>query len=309
MSSNPEWERDDPRLDPGFSVEERRAVSSGFGAYFNACKHGQAARDARRKVLDDQEYAIRRLPWTNAAIIPRRGPRTLHLNVDAWAHGEILRYNDVWFRVEGVGGWIWSGEFRPEDRGVSGIQEMQVLQSEETGHTSNEDLPLSKRGATPANTFSKNLREFQSESSFSVARPQSFNQFGDLLSNSLGSPAPNPRKAVRTLQHSAEEERNIQGAMAYRIGPHPWFVGYRLIVDRHDGRTQIFWRLTEASATRTGHKMLERYVLRRQRLWEAANPKLVTARDRWIVQPTQAEETAKETTEWDAQFREAQEGK
>ena len=57
-------------------------------------------------------------------------------------------------------------------------------------------------------------------------------------------------------------------------------------------------------AEKTGHKALEKFVLKRQRAFEAANPRLVTAKDRWIVPPTQAEQSAKEQAEWDAQFNE-----
>jgi peptidoglycan hydrolase-like protein with peptidoglycan-binding domain len=122
-----------------------------------------------------------------------------------------------------------------------------------------------------------------------------------------------PRKLGAMTEEQMQEmiarERDLQANMGYRIGPHPRFFGWLLVVDRHDGATQHYWRPTEEIAHRTGHKALEKYVERRKRAWAAANPKLVTARDRWIIEPTQAEQTAKETADWDAKFRAAEEGK
>lgn len=286
------------------NAKERRAVGDSFGAAVSELNRGiRDARGTRFRTLDDQRYVVRTLPSSWSSMMTRP-PTTMTLEISGWAHGEVLRGNDVWFQLARPwGGWVHSGEFRPEDRDVSGLRENTDVQLPRYKHpetcTCDTCLPVK-------NTLKYELERKHSNNPFASAFESALTPTAEKarkVRNPYADEPARPRKSVRKMEHSVEREREIQAAMAYRVGPHPWF-GWRVVADRHDGGTHTFWRPTEDSAHKTGHKALERFVKRRQRLYDAANPKLVTARDRWIIMPTQAEQTAKEQAEWDAQFNE-----
>lgn len=321
MSSNPEWKRDDarqaeidkerferllnedPRLAGAFNTRENAAISDSFGASVGALNRViRGARQKReanakyaaqngvhRKTLDDTEYAIRVFPTTDAAQMDRPKYK-MTLDIDVWAHGDIIRSNDVWFRVKGSG-WIWSGEFRPEDRNVGTLTEIHLIIPDRKHPLSclcDECLPT------------RNEVKLRQEQNFFVGKYEDERAARGPVKIPKGANLPPETEEQREALRKVERLR--QAKMGYRVGPHPWFIGWRVLVDRHDGRRQEFWRPTKASAERAGHKALAFFVARRQRAFEAANPRLVTARDRWIIEPTQAEQSAKDQAEWDAQF-------
>lgn len=254
----------------------------------------KAPQTPRMRQLSTFDFALRSGPYTDEPswsrkLLPRYS-RTAQ--VTHWGVGDVVRANNIWFYciVGDVTGWIWSGSFEPEDRGFSG-------------------LPKKKPAPRPEAT-SDNLDDFFTPDPsdrvvevYSEGRVTQVNHFALAFEQMMKDPISAPaRKKSRKLQHSSEEERRIQSRMAYRIGPDRWF-GWVVTVDTAKGKTREYWRLTREAAERVGHKKLERNVLRRRRMYDAANPKTVTAMDRWIVEPTQAEQTAKEIADWDAQFR------
>lgn len=239
---------------------------------------GMNQRPAGERRLSSANFELRGTPHTDSdswsrQIDRRRRRRAL---VTHWGVGEVVRGNNIWFycNVGGWTGWIWSGSFEPEDRGMSG-------------------LPKKSPPEKPKRLTMEELEVVRERNFLSLAMESSFG-------SSISRPS---RKDSRKLQHSPEEERQIQSRMAYRIGPDRWF-GWVVTVDTAKGKTREYWRLTRDAAERVGHRKLERNVLRRRRMYDAANPKTVTAIDRWIVEPTQAEQTAKEIADWDAQFNE-----
>lgn len=303
--------------------QERQRVGDSFGAAVGELNRGiRDARDARWRVLDDQYYAIRHMPTSQASMTPAPKHR-MKLEIKGWAHGEILKSNDVWFQLAPpLEGWVHSGEFRPEDRNVGNLPEVTIMWGDAYQHPAtcicDTCLPVGVRSVTKGDVTIERVRE-QNAFAFELERTfQPALSYADRYEAKLRKEVAQKHAATRIpkgaklLPPETEEqrealrqvERNRQAKMGYWIGPHPWLPGWRVLVDRHDGRRHEFWRPTKASAEKTGHKALARFVAKRQRAFEAANPRLVTAKDRWIIEPTQAEQTAKEYAEWDAQFNE-----
>lgn len=316
------------------NIEEQKAVSDSFTAAYNDVQKGIAeSRAARFRKLDTQDVSVRRRPRTTSQSV-QRFKYPVEVELDGYVYGEELRGNDLWFRKKG-GGWIWSGMFASSNRSPEGLTRLpdpgpEPAEREQTvTHTALCDCKdcvgqygtvSTRRKAIERHNQNHFVMEMQS--AMSIARPKGFKKLKPILSpggvipmektEQLEFVAPdNPRRNQRPrpmgvvdpeqLEALIRVERECQANMAYRVGPHPWF-GWQVVVDTATGGLWEFWRPSKTTAERTGHKHLEKQVLRRQRLWEAANPRIVTARDRWIVEPTQAEQNAKEQAEWDAQF-------
>ena len=119
---------------------------------------------------------------------------------------------------------------------------------------------------------------------------------------------PTPEEKIRIadriqqdVEQSMATERQRQAAMALYIAPHPW-IGYRVTVDRYDGSQWEYWRPTQEMAKKTGRRALRKQVERAQRIFLANNPEVMTALGLRIVEPTQAEEHAREIEDWHSEF-------